>query len=484
MLGSYSPFYVRMRVRSYIAGVLLLVFCQCATAADLNKVYGDALLQDPSMARAMANLEAVRARVIQARAPMLPSLGFNYSKSWSDRSFPGSVSFNIDDQGNFVTGPSQDESFDDKYWESRIGLSLFNAPNWFALRGVLASRNRAEFEYAHAEQDLVRRVLSAYLDVLEAQDSLEAVQAEFDSVSRQREQMQQRFDVGLVPITDVLDAVAVEDSSYVRLLEANALHDAVFEVLASLTGTKYESLAPLSQEFEVIPPNPLDEQAWVEAVLEANFGVRAAGEAVDEAKSQLRVRQTARLPIVESSWTRSKAVTGGRSFFGDTVDNEVLGVTITLPIAQGGAMFGRSREAHHMLVVAQETLREQQLIAERDARNQYRAVLTAVSRVYASNKAVASREAALEATQTGYEVGTRTSVDVLIVESQVLLERLQQAAAKYQYIKSLVDLKMLAGSLSSGDVYRLNDSLDRTRGVVPLEIDYEQLVEEHMSASD
>ena len=284
-----------MRVRFYIAGALLLILSQSATALDLNRVYGDALAQDPAMARAMANLEAVRARVIQARAPMLPSLGFNYSKSWSDRSFPGSVSFNIDDQGNFVTGPGQDESFDDKYWESRIGLSLFNAPNWFALRGALASRNRAEFEYAQAEQDLVRRVLSAYLDVLEAQDSLEAVQAEFDSVSRQREQMQQRFDVGLVPVTDVLDAVAVEDSSYVRLLEANALHDAVFEVLASLTGTKYDSLAPLSQEFEVVPPSPLDEQAWVEAVLEANFGVRAAGEAVDEAKSKFRGRSTPRV---------------------------------------------------------------------------------------------------------------------------------------------------------------------------------------------
>ena len=470
-----------MGFKFYLAGALTLFLWQPTMAADLNKVYGDALAQDPAMARAMATLEAVRARVVQARAPLLPSVGFNYSKIWSERSFPGSVSFDIDEQGNFVVGPSADESYDDKTWETRVGLSLFNAPNWFALRGALAGRDRAEFEYAQSEQELVRRVLSAYLDVLEAQDALEAVQSELASVSRQREQMQQRFDVGLVPITDVLDAVAVEDSSYVRLLEANARHDAVFEILASLTGRHYDSLSPLSSEFEVIPPTPLDEDAWVSAVMETNYSIRAADEAVNEAKSQLRARQTARLPIVESSWARSKFVTGGRSFFGDTVDNEVLGVTISLPIVQGGAMFGQTREARHLVVAAEETLREQQLIAKRDARNQYRAVLTAVSRVYASNKAVASREAALEATQTGYEVGTRTSVDVLIVESQVLLERLRQAAAKYLYIKSLVDLKFLAGSLSSGDVYRLNDSLDRTRSVVPLKIDYVQLVQEHMN---
>ena len=470
-----------MGFKFYLAGALTLFLWQPTMAADLNKVYGDALAQDPAMARAMATLEAVRARVVQARAPLLPSVAFNYSKIWSERSFPGSVSFDIDEQGNFVVGPSADESYDDKTWETRVGLSLFNAPNWFALRGALAGRDRAEFEYAQSEQELVRRVLSAYLDVLEAQDALEAVQSELASVSRQREQMQQRFDVGLVPITDVLDAVAVEDSSYVRLLEANARHDAVFEILASLTGRHYDSLSPLSSEFEVIPPTPLDEDAWVSAVMETNYSIRAADEAVNEAKSQLRARQTARLPIVESSWARSKFVTGGRSFFGDTVDNEVLGVTISLPIVQGGAMFGQTREARHLVVAAEETLREQQLIAKRDARNQYRAVLTAVSRVYASNKAVASREAALEATQTGYEVGTRTSVDVLIVESQVLLERLRQAAAKYLYIKSLVDLKFLAGSLSSGDVYRLNDRLDRTRSVVPLKIDYVQLVEEHMN---
>ena len=470
-----------MGFKFYLAGALTLFLWQPTMAADLNKVYGDALAQDPAMARAMATLEAVRARVVQARAPLLPSVAFNYSKIWSERSFPGSVSFDIDEQGNFVVGPSADESYDDKTWETRVGLSLFNAPNWFALRGALAGRDRAEFEYAQSEQELVRRVLSAYLDVLEAQDALEAVQSELASVSRQREQMQQRFDVGLVPITDVLDAVAVEDSSYVRLLEANARHDAVFEILASLTGRHYDSLSPLSSEFEVIPPTPLDEDAWVSAVMETNYSIRAADEAVNEAKSQLRARQTARLPIVESSWARSKFVTGGRSFFGDTVDNEVLGVTISLPIVQGGAMFGQTREARHLVVAAEETLREQQLIAKRDARNQYRAVLTAVSRVYASNKAVASREAALEATQTGYEVGTRTSVDVLIVESQVLLERLRQAAAKYLYIKSLVDLKFLAGSLSSGDVYRLNDRLDRTRSVVPLKIDYVQLVQEHMN---
>ena len=474
-----------MRFSASITGLLASLFaCLFVTTAwsvDLNGVYGDALREDPAMARAKANLEAVRARILQARAPMLPSLGFNYSKEWIDRSFPGSLTFDFDEQGNLVTGPADDESYDDKYWQTQVGLSLFNAPNWFALKTARASEGRAQVEYAEAEQDLVRRVLHAYLDVLEAQDSLQAVESEYASVSQQREQMQQRFDVGLVPITDVLETIAVEDSSYVRLLEASAWHDAVFEMLVTLTGKQYEGLAPLSNAFEVVPPSPLDEQAWVEAVLETNYAIQSAANSVSEAKYQLRARQTARLPIVESTWRRSKAVTGGRSFFGDTVDNEVLGVTITLPIVQGGAMFGQTREARHLLVAAEETLRERRLYAERDARNQYRAVLTAVSRVYASNKAVASREAALDATRTGYEVGTRTSVDVLIVESQVLLERLQQAAAKYQYIKSLVDLKYLAGSLSASDLLRLNDNLDRTRLVEPIQMDYEQLVEEHMS---
>ncbi|MCY4277002.1 MAG: TolC family protein [Gammaproteobacteria bacterium] len=465
-----------MRIPACILAFLACLTAPAAWGVDLNKVYGDALVEDPAMARARANLEAVRARVVQARAPMLPSLGFNYSKEWIDRSFPGSLTFDFDEMGGLVTGPADDESFDDKYWETRIGWSVFNAPNWFTLKTAKASSNRAEVEYAEAEQDLVRRVLHAYLDVLEAQDALQSVESEYASVSRQREQMQQRFDVGLAPITDVLETIAVEDSSYVRLLEASALHDAVFEMLVTLTGRNYEGLAPLLSDFEVVPPSPLDENTWVDAVLESNYAIRSAAETVNEAKSQLRVQQTARLPIVESSWRRSKAVTGGRSFFGDTIDNEVLGVTISLPIVQGGAMFGRTREARHVLVAAEETLRERRLHATRDARNHYRAVLTAVSRVYASNKAVASREAALRATQTGYEVGTRTSVDVLIVESQVLLERLRQAAAKYQYIKSLVDLKYLAGSLSSSDLVRLNDSLDRTRLVEPIQMDYEQLV--------
>ncbi len=473
----------RTHSHSLLVAMIALMLVPSAWATDLGGVYADALAQDPAIARASANLEVVRSQVTTARAPLLPTLGVNYQKEWSDRSFPGSMSLDFDEQGNAVTGPAEDESFDDTYWQSRIGLSLFNAPNWFVLRAALASRNRAELEYAEAEQDLVRRVLNAYLGVLEAQDSLDAVESEYASVSRQREQMQQRFDVGLVPRTDVLDAIAVEDSSYVRVLEASTRHDAMFEMLVTLTGRQYEHLAPLAADFAVIPPSPLDEQAWVDAVLETNYAIRAASQGVLQARSQLRARLGIRLPVIEASWTRSKLVTGGRSFFGDTVDNEVLGVTLSLPLVQGGAMFGQTREARYLLVAAEETLREQRLLAARDARNQYRAVLTAVSRVYASNKAVASREASLEATRAGYEVGTRTSVDVLIVESQVLLERLQQAAARYQYIKSLVDLKYLAGSLSASDVSRLNDTLDRSRSVQPLQTDYVQLVEEHMSES-
>ena len=100
------------------------------------------------------------------------------------------------------------------------------------------------------------------------------------------------------------------------------------------------------------------------------------------------------------------------------------------------------------------------------ARSQHLQVLTNTARVNARNQSITSATSALEATQAGYEAGTRNIVDVLIAQRSLYQARRDYANARYDYISSLLQLKEVAGQLSPEDIYQLNAWLDPQISVI------------------
>jgi outer membrane protein len=96
----------------------------------------------------------------------------------------------------------------------------------------------------------------------------------------------------------------------------------------------------------------------------------------------------------------------------------------------------------------------------RQAQNTYRAVLAGIQEVQAFEQATVSAESALEATQAGFEVGTRTIVDVLISEQRKYQSQRDNSVARHAYIINHLRLKRVAGLLAAEDLQVINQLLD------------------------
>jgi outer membrane protein len=263
-----------------------------------------------------------------------------------------------------------------------------------------------------------------------------------------------------------LDATAAYDNVVVRRIQAERDQGIRFEDLYSLTGASYSSVDRLSKDLPIVNPTTMDEEEWVALALANNPNVLASRQAHIAAERELRARQAGHLPTVDAIASYNEDVDhvqrlpGGQGYLGDETDTRVYALQLQLPIYQGGFTQSKVREARARLLEAQELVRYREWTVSRDTRNLLRAVTTDVIRVQARIKAIKSSESALEATQTGYEVGTRNIVDVLQAQQRLYLSQFDYADSRYNYVRDLMLLKQSSGTLTSADVATLNGYSD------------------------
>jgi outer membrane protein len=424
-----------------------------AYADDLLDVYKTARDNDAILGAATASFSASKELIPQARAGLLPSLGGSVNTSQIDRSI------SITEQTNRPT-----EIYNDNSWSAQLRQPVLDLASWYALGSAKSSVKAASMQLEAESQDLIVRVIDAYLNILRTKDRLDTTNAEVTAVQRQLEQVQQRFEVGLVAITDVLESQAVYDSTLVRRIQAESDHDISFETLSTLTGRSYDQLARLSQSLPIVDPYPKDEEIWVETALNSNLAVKAASAQLASARSNARARRADHLPTVDATATYANNVTGGQNFFGaqgdTTTKNTVYGLQLTVPLYQGGVVRSRVREANARVSQSQEQLLNQKRAVIRNTRNLFKSVATDVVRVKARLKAIRSSQSALEATETGYEVGTRNIVDVLQAQQRLFSAQYDYADSRYNYVINLMRLKQATGKLSQDDLEELNQFID------------------------
>ena len=430
--------------------------------ADLSQVYMDSLVNDPVLGAAKEGYQARREVVPQSRSGLLPNVNLSGLASENRRTLPGSrvVDTRPDSPTFGELIPAGTTNFRDHGWQAQLIQPLFDAEAWFTYKSSKARREQAEYDYRFTEQELIVRVAAAYLDVLRAQALVESTEADEAAVKRQLEQVQQRFDVGLVAITDVLESTAALDLAEVRRIQADGDLDIFFESLATLTGVNYPELARLSETLPIINPEPLDANQWVATALAENLEVRAAQEQLAAADQELKARLSGHLPTLDAQVSYSSFTTHGSAFLGGKTETEVYSLRMQLPIYQGGFISSRVREARSRSGEAREFLRGRELVVSRDTRNLLQAVTTDVARVKARLRAIRSTESALEAIQTGYEVGTRNIVDVLEAQQRLFLSQFDYADSRYNYVLNLMRLKQTAGTLTPTDIEQVNTFSD------------------------
>ena len=459
-------------LRKHAGGALLFVAAVLATApagaADIAEIYAEALTNDPVLAGARTSAANVKEGVVQARASFLPRVSANASRS-QGRSETEDSERQIG--GQIVQVPGRTTDTERNSWGAQVSQEVLNLPSWFLYRSAKATAEGADWDLLAASQDLIIRVAQAYLGVLRSQAALESATAAEEAVQRQLEQVQQRFDVGLVAITGVLESKAEYDNAVVLRIQSQGNHDNSFEALRTLTGKPYAELNRLTESLPIVDPTPAVEAEWVATAMTGNPRIAAARLGLKAAESDLKAAYSAPLPSLNANIGYG-AGDGSSAFngqvFQDPGSSSVsYSLSLSVPLFQGLREYSGMRRARLAVEQARHTLLQRELSVAETVRNLFRTVQVHVVRVQARNEAIKSSQAALEATQTGYEVGTRNIVDVLLAQRRLFASHFDYASSRYDYVLDLLRLKQAAGSLSEQDVGDLNQHTDAADPVRP-----------------
>jgi outer membrane protein len=467
-----------------------------APAADLLAVYQRALQNDPQLREAEATRLAALEAKPQALSSLLPQLSGNgqISRERDTGTQNTTEAVALPPCGPAVpagtpcssagTPTTVFESFpfsgkvDTTIHHYTIDLkqSLFRWENWEALKRADSQVAQAEADYQAAQQDLMERVAQRYFDVLGAQDDLEAQQVALISVNRQLDQAEARYEIGLIAVTDVEEARASHDSTAAAVIAAKRALASTQELLREIIGDPFDFLARPIEPFEMANPDPISEDRWVEMALQQNLSLVSSRLAADIARENVSIQRGGHFPSLDLVGSAGKLTNNGVDVFDDgspaggtTLDQRQrsIGIQLTFPIYSGGLVSSQVRQATYQHRAAKERLERVARQTEHDARDAYLGVLSEISRVKALHRAVESNLTALRATESGYEAGTRTAVDVLQSRQQWVQAQTDYAHSRYDYMLNVIKLQQAAGTLSEQSLQRINALLTDTPAPPP-----------------
>lgn len=422
--------------------LLLLTFsCQSFAAQDLATIYGLALQNDAELMIAEANYLAAVQTLPIARSGRKPQVFLNANGS-------------LRESDNSETGDNDNQTIG---YSISLSQSLYDNET---TGNINAAEANVEAELARlqaARQGLLLRVAENYFAVLAAQDNVDFAYAERTAIARQLEQAQKRFEVGLIAITDVHEARARFDTAEADAILAENLLENAYQSLAVITGdVTIRELARLGEDLDLALPEPAGIDRWVDAALEFNRDLVAARRGLDAARFERQKRSKRGYPTLDLT-----------ASYGDTsIDDDLLGdsdqedLTVALefqmPLYTGGRIDAEQSEAESQFVAAKNNVLLQTRLASQQSRTAYLDVVSGISQVNALKQALESSNIALEATQAGFEVGTRTSVDVLVSLRETYRAQRDYASARYDYLINILRLRQAAGILEEDSLLDVN----------------------------
>ncbi len=407
-----------------------------ANAADLLEVYEQAKTYDADFQTAKYNQEAALERVPLAKSAFRPQLTFGAEGSMATLSNDG----------------------DGRYLETALSLtltqSLYNRSDSKLVDQAEIGVLQADAQYAAVGQTLILRVATAYFDVLRAKANQEFSQSELQAISRQKDQAERRFDVGLVPITDVRSAQAQYDLAIASEIAATNQLSTAREALLRISGLNTNNLATLASDLPLTPPEPADIDQWVKVAKEQNLDLLIARLASESSNTQIDIERSNSRPTLDLVGTAATTTTD--QFNRQDADRAEIALQLRVPILTGGRVSALVSQARAQARSAAESLVAQERATTQQTRDGYRGVEASISRANALRQALVSTQKSAEATEAGFRAGTRTSVEVLQALRDTYRARSDYAGARYDYIINSLNLKAASGTLSEKDITAIN----------------------------
>lgn len=423
---------------------------------DLLQVYKVSVQNNPTFKQALASRQIVETAVPTAWSALLPQVTGSYDGELA-RSY---------------TSPKVSPADRTRGRSNALSLSItqtiFNFTDFEAVASAGNQVKSAYATYSYAEQTLMQTVASSYLAVLSAEDSLTYAKAQELADYNQYLQAKESFEVGVKTITDVDNAKASYDSAVSsRIAAVNSLADSK-ESLRAVAGVYYNNLLPL-KTLPLSTPAPANIDQWTTKAIDSNWQLKSAHWTVLSDHNAILQEEGGHIPSIGFTGDASNTYNhytdpstsinsvGGTASNGTGRTTAVSGtLTLSVPIYSGGAVTASVDKA-----IAQYNLDDATMLFDyrnivSNTRQSYLGVISGISKINADYQAIVSNLSSLHGTEEGYQVGTRTMVDVLNAESSLYQAYQQYSTDRYAYINSLINLKLYAGTLSYDDLVTIN----------------------------
>lgn len=448
-----------------------------AADADLMHIYQQALENDTLYKISESNLKATEQGVRISRSSLLPQISASASRTRSDFDSSGGQDGSPSDPFNSVSNSTR--------LAIQLNQSLFDWNQWLTLDQSEMRLRASELNHAASLQGLMLRTTQAYLNVLSAEESLAATQAEKGSLKKQLDLTQEQYQAGLAGATDYLNAQANYDQSVANEVSLQNSLTINQEALREVTGQYYVALEGLNDEIDLASPSPNNISDWVNSANSENLGLKAQQMNMRIARKEVKRNKSGHYPKLDFNLSYTDTDTDNDRTFPNGIPNQQFdntlpvdpvtnpaliynssntslsdgysaGITLTVPLFSGNRTSAQTEQARYNYQRSSHELEQQARLVQRNARNAFTGLQASIQSFEANKRAVESSASSLEATEEGYQIGTRNILDVLLATRSYYGAKRSLINAKYSYLINGIKLKEAAGTLSEADLEQLN----------------------------
>jgi outer membrane protein len=433
------------------------VIAVAITPANQNKVmslldlYHQAVTHDPTLASALSANQAAQEIIEQGKALYRPKINFNASTSTS-RTHIRYLASNV---------PPGNSNFENYKAGIDASQPIYRKKYLVQMEQSKTIVSRADKQLNLSKQDLILRTAQVYFDVLLAQDKIDLISAQKVAILSQLDQAKAMFDVGTSTITDVNEAQARYDLILAQEIAAVNDYEITRRSVEAIAGEIPGKLAKVKSDIEVSAVGQTM-QDWQQLAILNDLNLQIQQDALKLAEQDIEVAKAGHLPTLDAvaSYSDSYA-NGSASVFstGNELRNATIGLQLEIPLYAGGDTSSRVRQAVSNKQKAQDDIEIARRKTDLETQRAYFNLTSSFAQVKALNQALISSQSQVDSTKLGYEVGVRTSVDVLNAEQQLFSAKRDLLQVRYNYLVNIIRLKAASGVLAEIDLVDINQEL-------------------------
>lgn len=443
-------------LKNSLVGFLIFVAsttytCAGESAYSLTDIYQQALAHDPALASALSANQAAQEIIEQGKALYRPSVNFNAETN----------AYHSDIRYLKSNTPSGQSSYESYKYGIDARQPIYRKQNLVQIEQTKTQVSLADKQLHITQQELILRVTQVYFDVLIAQDKIDLIVAQKKAILSQLEQAKANFEVGTATITDVNEAQARFDLVSAQEIAAINEHQLAKHAIQAITGQLPEKLATVKADLKT---SKLEQSMdkWLELAMQNNLGLQIQQDNVTLSGQEVERLTAGHLPTLDAVASYSDNYTNGNPSVygsGNELKMATIGLQLQIPLYQGGAISSRVRQAALSKQKALDDVEVVRRKVELDTQRAYLSLSSSIAQVNAYEQALTSSQSQLDSTQLGYEVGVRTSVDVLNAQQQLFGAKRDLLQARYSYLVNIIRLKAAAGMIAEADLTDISQQL-------------------------